>query len=304
MTPTCIALSLPVLDIKLLGALAALGSACSWAVAAILLKNLGDSIPALAMTLAKGLLSIVLLGAVLFWVGVDKLSPSDWMWLTASGVLGIAVGDTLFFMALRHIGAQLLVLMFMVGQALTALLALVFLHETPTSLGWLGIALVIGGVGVILFNNLSDPGPPTRLRGVIYGLLSVLCMSSSVIVAKMGLGHSSALQATLIRMVAATIGVAMVGVFGGQIREWVASFRDFRIAGTFSLVVLIVTFGGFWLSLVAVKYVDVAIANTLISTEPVFILPLSAIFLKEKVTLPAVAGATIALVGVCLLCST
>ena len=292
------------LDVKLLGALAALGSACSWAVAAILLKNLGDSIPALAMTLAKGLLSIVLLGAVLFWVGVDSLSLKDWMWLTASGLLGIAVGDTLFFLALRHIGAQLLVLMFMVGQALTALLALLFLHESPSMFGWLGIALVIGGVGIILFSNLSDPGPPTRMRGVIYGLLSVLCMSSSMIVAKMGLGTSSAIQATLIRMVAASVGVAVVGVAGGQIKEWIGSFRNFRIAGTFCLVVVIVTFGGFWLSLVAVKFMPVAVANTLISTEPVFILPLSAIFLKEKITLPAVAGAMVALIGVGLLCST
>ena len=50
------------------------------------------------------------------------------------------------------------------------------------------------------------------------------------------------------------------------------------------------------------KYADAATANTLISTEPVFVLPLAAIFLKEKIALRAVAGTAVTVPGIVLLC--
>jgi len=298
-------IGVPGISATILGVLAALCCACSWAVAAILLKKLGDSLHPMAMTLAKGLLSIVFLGLILLLIGSDAIPARDWGWLAASGVVGIAVGDTLFFMALREIGAQLLVLLFMAGQGLTALLAVAILGERLTATGWIGAALVIGGVGFILWSNLAEPGPATRMKGIVLGILSVLCMSISTVVAKKGLGTDAwGIQATLIRMMAATAGVAFVGLLGGQLREWARAFRNLRIAGLFSLVVVIVTFGGFWLSLVAIKYAGVLVGNTLISTEPVFVLPLSAIFLGEKIAVPAVFGAAIAMVGVGLLCAT
>ena len=64
----------------------------------------------------------------------------------------------------------------------------------------------------------------------------------------------------------------------------------------------VVTFGGFWLSLLAIKNLDVATANTLIATEPVFVLPLAAVFLRQKITGRAVAGTSVAVVGIILLC--
>jgi drug/metabolite transporter (DMT)-like permease len=66
--------------------------------------------------------------------------------------------------------------------------------------------------------------------------------------------------------------------------------------------VTVVTFGGFWLSLLALKYVEVSIASTLNATEPLFILPLSAIFLKEPITKKALWGTAIALLGILPLC--
>ena len=63
------------------------------------------------------------------------------------------------------------------------------------------------------------------------------------------------------------------------------------------------TFGGFWLSLLALNHVPVATANTLNSLEPVFVLPLAAIFLKEKITLAQIVGTLAALAGVIVLCN-
>ena len=65
--------------------------------------------------------------------------------------------------------------------------------------------------------------------------------------------------------------------------------------------VAIVTYGGFWLSLVAMKNLDVSVANTLISVEPVFVLPLAAVFLGETITFRTVLGAFATVGGVLLI---
>ncbi len=60
-------------------------------------------------------------------------------------------------------------------------------------------------------------------------------------------------------------------------------------------------FGGFWLSLVALKHTDASFANTLGSTSPLFILPMAAIVLKEKISMKAGLGAAVAEGGVALI---
>jgi drug/metabolite transporter (DMT)-like permease len=127
-------------------------------------------------------------------------------------------------------------------------------------------------------------------------------MSGSIIIAKQGLAAVSALQATFIRMLAGTTGMLCFGLVTRQLRRWVLPFRDPKLVGVFLISVGVITFGGFWLSLVAIKHVDVAIANTLSSTEPLFILPLAVIFLKEKLESRAILGTLVTLFGIILLC--
>jgi drug/metabolite transporter (DMT)-like permease len=65
--------------------------------------------------------------------------------------------------------------------------------------------------------------------------------------------------------------------------------------------VAVVTFGGFWLSLVAIAHLDVAIANTLTATESLFVLPLAAFLLKERITPPVVLGSLVTVGGIVLI---
>jgi drug/metabolite transporter (DMT)-like permease len=222
--------------------------------------------------------------------------------LILSGLLGIALGDTFFFEALQDLGPHVLVLLLMLGQVVTVILAVLFLGETPTPIVWTGIMLVVVGIGIVLYPKLSDQQHKSRWRGIVFGLLSVLCMSVSLIIAKLGLASVSAIQATFIRMLSGTVGMLFFGIATRSLRYWVLPFRDLKLVSNFCIAVCVITFGGFWLSLVAIKYVDVSIANTLNSTEPLFILPLAAIFLKEKITLQAIIGTIIAVLGVVFLC--
>ena len=57
------------MDLRVIGLAAALGSAASWAVGSILFKQIGEKLSPLAMTLAKGTISVILLALVLVFAG-------------------------------------------------------------------------------------------------------------------------------------------------------------------------------------------------------------------------------------------
>jgi drug/metabolite transporter (DMT)-like permease len=88
-----------------------------------------------------------------------------------------------------------------------------------------------------------------------------------------------------------------VGLARKELRTWIVPLRQAGLRWRFLAAVIIVTFGGFWLSLYAIKRLDVSIANTLLATEPVFALPLAVIWLRENPTAFAVIGALLALCG-------
>jgi drug/metabolite transporter (DMT)-like permease len=295
-----------------IGILAALGSAVSWSIGSVLFKDLGESLSSFAMTLVKGAVSVLFLGVLTLLVGgFANIGETAYYYLILSGILGIALSDTFFFSALKEVSPQTITLLFTFGQVVTVLLAVLLLGESLPRQGWAGIALIITGITIGMFPSFAEKGHSTW-RGVVFGLISILLMSFAVILTKKGLAEIAAIHgpnrdftllATFLRMLAGTLGMLLVGILSRKLGGWVTPFREPRLMVKFALSVCVITFGGFWLATVAFNYTSVAVANSLISTEPIFVLPIAAIFLKEKVTFQAVAGAVIATIGVIVLCT-
>jgi drug/metabolite transporter (DMT)-like permease len=301
------------MDRKALGVAAALGSAAAWAAGALLFKRIGEIMSPFAMTLTKGTISIVLLAVALLAVEYRRGSKEkpfsrlrtidrrSLLLLVISGFVGISVADTCFFAALSLLSPHTVVLLMMVGFILTPLLAMVFLREPSTLARWLGIALVLGGIMLVLTTGTAEEAADTRVRGIILGLLSVISMSVSFVIAKKALESMTALQGTFVRMLIGTLGMLVFGALTGRLRTWVLPLSDPGLVTYFVAAVAVITFGGFWLTHVAIKNVDLTIANTLMATEPVFVLIFGALFLGNRITLIACAGTVLALSGVTVL---
>jgi drug/metabolite transporter (DMT)-like permease len=288
-------------DDKIIGIAAALGSAASWALGSVLFKKLGDELPPIALTFAKGVVGSLLLALALIPIGFAGVEAWPLMLLILSGLLGIAVGDTFFFLALRNLGAHAIVVLLTLGQVFTLLLAVVWLGERPSLAEWTGIAAVVAGVTIVLWIRLSDEHSKSNLTGVAWGLAAVACMAVSIIIAKEALAVVNSLQAAFIRMVAGTAGIFLFGAATRQLIGSMTPLRTPRFAGFFVVSVFVVTFGGFWLSLLSIEKIDVTIANTLNSTEPLFVLPLAAFVLKETITLGVILGSVLTVIGIVLL---
>jgi drug/metabolite transporter (DMT)-like permease len=287
-------------ETELFGIVAALASAASWAIGAMLLKPYAERFPALTLTFTKGIVALVVLGVAVLLSGSHAV-PWEAFWiLLASGALGIGIADTLFFRALRELSAHSVVQLMLLGQVATIGMAMVFLGESLTSLEWIGVALVTVGVWVVLSDgrHLGASGP--RPLAVLYGLASVLAMGASVTMAKGALDSVDPLAATLIRIAGGMVAVVLiVSVFSSTTeRRFRFFWTDWRTAAKFSAIAAFITFGGFFLSLLALKYARLAIANTLLSTEPLFVLLIAAVFLKERPEARRMIGSLISLTGI------
>ena len=285
------------------GVFAALASAASWAVGTILFKGIGDKFSASAMTLVKSLLSVLLLAIGLIFVGWTSVPFSSLVGLILSGLIGIAAGDTCFFAALRRLPVHQLIVLMMLAPAITLIMAILFLGEMPSPIAWLGIALVLSGVSLTLAADLRQGEQSRRSFGRAYS--SAFCQFSvwvcSVIIAKIGLSTVPALQATFLRMTAGFVGMFVVAFAKRQIKGWLEPLRCGGLKWRFATAVAVVTFGGFWLALFAVKRLEVSVANTLLATEPLFALPLSVFWLRERPVRLAWSGAAVAFPGALLL---
>lgn len=288
----------------LLGALAALGSGLSWALGSILFHRLAVGVSPLGLNLAKGLLGLVYLGVALAFVGVTTMSLSSAAFLAASGVVGIALGDTLFFIALIRLKPRRTVLLATVGQALTVVLAMVVLGERPSIVVWVGIVAIVSGVTWVMREQTGDNDEQVnQFVGVLAGIGAALAMSVGLILAKMGLAECSALQATAVRLAAGMGALLLIALTRGQLRAWLRPFAQRSRLLELAWADVVIVGGGFYLSMLALALTDVTITSVLTSTEPLFVLPLAAWILKERITKRAMAGAVLATFGVALILS-
>lgn len=284
-----------------LGCLAALGSAAAWAYGSILYRKLGSDVSPAGMNLATSGIGILYMALALLFIGLEPVSGRAFFILGVSGLLGLALGGILFFRALMYLGPKLMMILGLICPVLTVALAVVLLKERPSAAAWTGSLLTFAGLAAVLWKRPPSEPREKLIPGVCYALLSALCTAFSVILAKVGVAEVPTIEASLIRHVWATAALLAWGLAGGGLKGWLSPFREKRLAGLMLFSTFVVIFGGFWLSMVALKYVYASVATVLNMTEPLFILPLTAFLLKEKVSLREVAGALVAFSGVALI---
>lgn len=208
-----------------------------------------------------------------------------------------------YFGCLLRLGPRLASAVAALAPPITALIAWLVLGETLAPLALLGMALVLGGVLLVILERAATPVPRGhRIQGALLGLLGAACQAVGLILSKKGMKFGiEPLPANVIRMAAATVGVWGIALFTRQLGAPLRVLRD-RVARLTALGATLLgpTFG-VWLSLVAAQRTEAGIAATLLATVPVTILPLVIFVNHEKVSPRALLGAVITVVGVALI---
>jgi drug/metabolite transporter (DMT)-like permease len=149
---------------------------------------------------------------------------------------------------------------------------------------------------------LGDTRSRVLPAGVALGAGAALGQAGGLVLSKIGMGDTSALVATQVRVLAG-IGGFIVLFFA--LRWWPrfrAALGDRRALGYAGLGAFFGPVCGVTLSLVAVHAVAAGVAASLMATTPLLMLPLGVALGRERISAAGLAGAVLAVAGVVVLC--
>jgi drug/metabolite transporter (DMT)-like permease len=289
------------------GELAALGAAFLWALSAVVYAHLGAKIPPMALNMSKGVIAIALIALTLIVQGnylSTEMGAVPIGFLLLSGILGIGFGDTFYFEALNNLGARRTLLLEALAPPLSALLALIFLQESLNSRAWAGIFLTVLGVAWVVSERVPGSGGKALnpRRGISFALLSALGQATGAVLSRAALAETtiSPLWSTLLRLIGGVLVLLLWLPLQPQSHQGFKPLQSKQLLGIIAVTALFSTYLGIVLQQTAIKYTATGIAQALIATSPLFVLPI-AIWMGEKVSFRALLGVLVALGGIGLL---
>lgn len=281
----------------------AVGCGLAWAIAVLTFRRAHDVEP-VALNLFKNTLATLMLLPTMWIAGVRfdlACDAGDWGLLALSGVLGLAIADTLFLAGLRRIDASVAALADCAYAPTVLLLSITVLGE-PMRLGlFVGAPLVVLGLVIVAWKP-REAAPPTAaksvdVRGVLLAVAGVVTTAIGVVLARPALGRSELLEATTIRLAAGSISLFTFEALAGRGKRALSLFRPqpawrFALPATFfgTYVAMI-----FWLG--GMKYGTASRAALLNQSGAIWVLVLSRLA-GEVIPMRRWAGAAIALAGV------
>jgi drug/metabolite transporter (DMT)-like permease len=284
-----------------LGEVLALASAVAWAIAVVLFRVSGRRVHPIGLNLAKNLLALVLILPTLLVLG-EPLAPAVPLGtiglLLLSGVLGIAVSDTLFFHALNRLGASLTAIVDCFYSPFVIALSFIMLGERLAPVQLVGAGLVVSAV-----LTLSKEGKIEKLasrdlaRGVVYGILAMFFVALGIVMVKPVLGSVSVFWATFVRIAGGAAALIVLVPFLKNRRAILSPLLE----GRNWKALVPASFFGSYLSLIlwmgGMKYAKASVAAVLNQLNTIFIVIIAAIFLKERLTGWKILAVVLAFVG-------
>ena len=290
------------------GEIAALAGASLWAISATVYSFVGTKIPPLLLNLTKGLIAIafILLTFILTNYQFSAVNLFGIIGLVVSGMAGIGIGDTAYFQALNRLGARKTLLLETLAPPITAILAFVFIEEKLNSTIWMGMIITITGIAWVISERnpeIIEEKNHKILAGVKWALVGVMSQAIGAVIARYTLLTTdiSSLESTLIRLLGGTIIILIfMTPQKKSILPFIKDIWSAKLALTITVTAFASTYLGIWLQQTAFKFAPAGIAQTLLATSPLFVLPLM-VALGEKISYRSLIGAVIALLGVSLL---
>ena len=287
-----------------IGEIAAILAALSWTVNSLVIERLGRGFSAWALnilTKTGGLIAVSLLSLLLRGSLLPGADLRQWGLLLLSGFVGFSIGDGFLYAAFQRLGAKRTMLIFSANPVFAAVLGWLILGEALGLKHAAGILTAVSGIMIVILSDTPAKGEKADARGILFAALATLGQAVGVLLSKAGMQGLDAVPAAQIRLVGGTLGMAVLVSLARQWKSIPLVLHAPSGRKVITTSVLLGTLIGMVLSMLAIKFTRVAVASILTSLMPVMILPVSAVFLKEKITLREIVGAVTAVLGVSIL---
>jgi drug/metabolite transporter (DMT)-like permease len=280
-----------------------------WALSSTIVKSQAHKVPIVLLNALRTLPAILIYWVFLLVTGrigePFALPLRFWAFLAGSTLIGLAIGDLLYFQSMKYIGLGRALPLSNVYPFFTMLWALALLDEKISLWVAGGAALIVSGAYLLAFPrgakgiNGRGQGGDLDLKGVAMALGAAVCWGASTVLLRLGLENVPVPVANVIRL--SILAVILFGIAArrGQLAQIPTLFRreNLRTLGIIlSAGILGMTLGTLTF-LAAVQKAGAARTSILTAAMPIFGVPFSLI-LGERLTARMVWGTVLTIGGV------
>jgi len=280
-----------------LGELLAIGSAIAWAFTTIAMRPIAGQ-ALWRSSVLRMLVCAAVLGAYAWPTGtlarIADAPPIAWLWVLASTLCSMVVGDSLYFMAAARIGVARALPIASSFPLLTTVGAVLTLGERPTAALIVGSLLVVLAVALIGGERVRGGGRLDLVGLLLVGLAACLWASSGLLLGQ-GLRLLDPVATNMIRFPVAAI---LFTVYVAAVRP--AELLTRRLVWL-SLAAAVGTLASASLFLAGIEAAGVARGVALNALSPVFSAVLAAALLRERVSRRTAIGIASSVLGTVLL---
>jgi drug/metabolite transporter (DMT)-like permease len=291
---------------EIMGVLAAL----IFAWTSVFFTTAGQRLGVTTLNLLRLLGAVILLGTthlILYGELWPEAPLVSILWIGASGIVGLAIGDSALFRAFTLIGPRRGMLAMASAPVFTVVVAWIVLGESLDLQAIAGIVVVMGGV--MLAVTGKDPGGgqfahPDRAvlrRGYLLAMVAAAGQGLGSAFVKIGMAGGAVevdpLSATFVRMVFAWAAYWLCVVPRHDLRALLRPLRDRR--GTLSLgaATFLGPYVSVYISILAIRYAEAGVAQVLLGAVPIFVLGPAWLVYRDRPSPVALVGVVIAVAG-------
>lgn len=232
-------------------------------------------------------------------------TPHQWTWLLMSGFVGFFIGDLTLFRAFVLLGARLCALITCTAPVFSLLAEAVLLkdyHFSGLELG--AILTTIAGVALVVSERReANPRHQVTVWALLLAFMGAAGQGVGAVLTKRALEFDAynAFATVQIRMIAGIAVFLLFVLVTRRVRDTVAALRS-------PMAMLFITLGAFGgpflgvtLFVKSMETISPSTTQTIVSLLPIFMIPLAIWVRGETITTRALAGTTVAVLGVFLL---
>jgi len=287
-----------------IGILIGLFTSLLWAVSTNVYKSQSNeatplAISALKMWAALAVMSVIVIlpfRTTPFYMPLDSL-----IFLVLSVTIGLVIGDSIYLISQERIGVSYAYPIANTYPILTYIIAIFLVNETVLLSRFLGIIVAVIGIALISRAQAANAESSGAMKfdalGIGVSFLAAICWASGTVLLQMGVTNIDPIDANFVRMLFG--GAIFIPVFLGLVKRGMPlptrkATKIVLAAGFLGMTIgsLLYTF--------TVKLIGAAIAALLGSMSPLFAVPISVFFLKEKFSPKSLVGAVLTVLGVML----
>lgn len=294
----------------MIGELAALGAAITWAIAPIFYRNALEGTNPVSANIVRCVSNGIVLFVLLFALGYAGIMASLPTWVVAltivSGIIGLGFGDTLYMLGLKTLGVSRAVPLASTYPLFSLVWAIFLLGQPLSVFAIAGAVAIIVGIWLLSRQNVAESKDLTQkqlLLGVAASLSTAVIWSISLTL--MDIIIASGLNGIGANYAIVTVRISSLALLFAVFSPFIDRQRGFLKIGKKGIILFcvggLVANGLGWLLMnYSFLYIPESQAIPISSTSPLFAALAGFVLFHEKATAPKVLGALIIVVGISL----